>query len=470
MSVHREADVAVVGGGFAGLMAARTVARAGFEPVVLEARDRVGGRVVSEPIGHDAVVEMGGQWVAHRDERLRALLGELGIEMFPVYDRGRHLIELGQGVRSYRGSVPRVSPRTLIDVARARLRLDRAAKRVPAAAPWEGKRAAEWDALTASAWFDDNLRTPDGRALLDTAITTIWGEDPHGVNMLAALAFINTAGSFDGLSATRGGLLQDRVVGGSARLSDALAAELGDRVLYDCPVEAVSDRGSSVEVEAGGARVTARRAIVAVPPALALGIRFEPGLPTPHRQALESLPLGSVIKFAAVYERPFWRDNGLSGRSVTAHGPITTTIDNSPPDGVPGVLVGFCPGRRSRELRKLPEAERREAVLGTFTRLFGDEAARPERFVERDWTAEPWTGGCYFGLPGRGVMTSLLPTFGSPFGSIHWAGTETAFGSYGGMDGALSSGERAASEALAAISPAAAAPTAPDRGQPALPA
>lgn len=451
METRREADVVVVGGGFAGLMAARTVAAAGLEPVVLEARDRVGGRIVNAPVGDGAVVEMGGQWVAHRDERLRALLGELGLEMFPVWDRGRHLIELDRGVRSYRGSVPRIRPRTLIDVARARLKLDRAAKRVPAAAPWEADRAREWDAMVTSEWFDENVRTPEARALLDTAIATIWGDDPHGVNMLSTLSFISTAGSFDGLSATRGGLLQDRVVGGSARLSDALAAELGERVVYGCPVEAVVDRGSSVEVEAAGVRVSARRAVVAVPPGLALDIRFEPGLPAPHRQALESLPLGSVIKVAAVYERPFWRERRLSGRAVTVEGPITSTIDNSPPDGNPGVLVGFSPGRRSRALRELPEAERRAAVLDTFTRLFGDEAASPQQYVERDWNAERWTGGCYFGLPGRGVMTSLLPAFGQPFGSIHWAGTETAFGSYGGMDGALISGERAGTEAVEAI-------------------
>jgi monoamine oxidase len=464
MEARREADVAIVGGGLAGLMAARTVAAAGLEPVVLEARDRVGGRIVNAPVGGGAVVEMGGQWVAHRDERLRALLGELGLEMFPVWDRGRHLIELDRGVRRYRGSVPRIRPRTLIDVARARLKLDRAAKRVPAVAPWEADRASEWDATVVSEWFDENVRTAAARELLDAAIATIWGEDPHGVNMLAALAFINTAGSFDGLSATRGGLLQDRVVGGSARLADAMAAELGDRVVYEAPVDAVLDRGSSVEVEAAGVRVVARRAVVAVPPSLALDIRFEPALPAPHRRALESLPLGSVIKIAAVYERPFWRDRGLSGRAVTVSGPITSTIDNSPPDGRPGVLVGFSPGRRARELRQRPEAERREAVLAAFARLFGDEAARPDDYIEQDWSAERWTDGCYFGLPGRGVMTTLSPTFGTPFGSIHWAGTETAFGSYGGMDGALISGERAAGEAVAALSgerrlsPAAAAP------------
>jgi monoamine oxidase len=216
-------------------------------------------------------------------------------------------------------------------------------------------------------------------------------------------------------------------------------------------VDAIIDRGSSVDVASGGTWFSARRAIVAVPPALALGIRVEPELPSRREQALESLPLGAVIKIAAVYERPFWRERGLSGRAVTIDGPVTSTMDNSPPDGQPGVLTAFVPGSRARALATRPPAERRAAVLATLARLFGPEAARPERYIEKDWTTEPWSRGCYFGLPAAGAVTRLLPTFAQPTGSIHWAGTETAFGSYGGMDGAVLSGERAANEAIAAL-------------------
>jgi monoamine oxidase len=192
-----------------------------------------------------------------------------------------------------------------------------------------------------------------------------------------------------------------------------------------------------------------------VPPALAGRIRFEPQLPKPRRDALASLPLGSVIKIAAVYDHPFWRDRGLSGRAVTVNSPITTTFDNSPPDGSPGVLVAFAPGSHARKLASCSAAERREAVLKTLKRLFGPEAARPEGYFERDWTADPWSRGCYFGLPARGAITKLLPEFGTPTGSIHWAGSETAFGSFGGMNGALMSGERAAGEVLAQLESAA---------------
>jgi monoamine oxidase len=449
--LSREADVVVVGAGLAGLIAARVVARAGLEPLVLEARDRVGGRVLGAPIGDGAVAELGGQWVGYRDARLRSLLAELEIDVFPTFDRGAHLIETRERARRYRGSIPRLRPRALLDLGRARWRMDRRARRVPADAPWEAPRAREHDDTVLDSWLDENLHAAEARSLLDVAVATIWGEDPHGISLLCALSFISVAGSFDALSSTRGGLLQDRVAGGPTRLAETLAAELGERVACDCPVTSIADRGAGVEVAVGALRVTARRAIVTAPPSLAARIRFEPALPASRETALRSLPPGSVIKILAVYERPFWREHGLSGRAVTVRGPVTSTFDNSPPAGQPGVLVGFVPGKRARELASRPPAERRERVLETFTRLYGPEAARPQAYLEKDWTADPWTRGCYFGLPARGAITSLMSTFGAPTGAIHWAGAETALSSYGGMDGAVLSGERAGAEVIAAL-------------------
>jgi monoamine oxidase len=445
-----EADVVVVGAGLAGLMAARSVLQAGLEPVVLEARSRIGGRVVDEPVGDGSVAEMGGQWIAPRDQRLRALLEELELELFATYDRGWHLIDLGSGVRHYQGTVPRMRPRALLDLARARLRLDRHAKSIAHEIPWEAANASVWDEQTLGSWMEKNVRTRDGRSLLDVAIATVWGEDPHGINLLSALSFIHQAGNFNALASTRGGLLQDRVHGGAARIASLLAAALGDRIICNQPVEAIADRGHHVEVETARLSVTARRAIVAAPPSLAARIRFEPGLPATRRQALSSLPLGAVVKIAAVYERPFWREQGLSGRAITVDQTLTSTLDASPPEG-PGVLMGYAPGRRARALAGHPEGERRTAVLTSFERLYGPSVQHPDVYIEKDWTTDPWSRGCYFGLPAPGSMTTVLRTIAKPVGSIHWAGAETAFESYGSMDGALLSGERAAAEVLRAL-------------------
>jgi monoamine oxidase len=394
------------------------------------------------------IVEMGGQYVAARDTRLRPLLQELGLEIFPVYDKGKNLLEVGRGLKRYKGALPKVAPRTLLELGRARMKLDRSAKKVPTHAPWTSRHAAEWDRANLGEWLDKHIKTREGRTLLDTAFTTVWADDPHGVNALGALSRVHEAGGFDNLTGTKGGVLQDRVVGGATRAADLMAAELD--VVLDAPVASINDTDSRVEVDAGEVRVTARRAIVAVPPVLARRIHFEAGLPEARRKALEHLPPGSVINVAVVYDTPFWREQGLSGRALTSESPFSATFDNSPPDGSVGVLIGFITGPRVAEVMRLSATERRRAVLDSFARLFGP--AKPVQYLEKNWTADPWTRGCYYGMPTPGIVTECFPTWIDPVGAIHWAGTETTFHSLGGMNGAVTSGERTAAEVLAALS------------------
>lgn len=454
-----EADVAIVGAGLAGLSAARAVRAAGLEPVVVEARGRVGGRTVNEPIGDGKVVELGGQWIGPTHRRISSLAAELGIGSFPTYDRGARVLELGHRIRRYGGQIPPVSPRALLDLGWARARLDRLARTVPAHAPWGAPRARELDGQTLGTWLAGNVRTSEARALLGVAIASIWSAEPHEVNLLQALAYISAVGSFEALAGVRGGLQQDRVVGGSARIAQQLALELDGRVLLDRPIETVADTGAAVELRGPGACVRARRVIVAIAPASATRLRFEPALPPARDQALQRLPMAAVVKVAAVYERPFWRRHGLSGQAITERGPVASTFDNSPPDASPGVLIGFVPGARARAFARMPSGERRNAVLDTFGRLFGPDARRPERYIEKDWAADPWTRGCYFGLAAPGALTGVLRELADPIGRVHWAGAETARESYGGMDGAVISGERAAAEVIAAL-------TAPRRAGP----
>jgi len=250
---------------------------------------------------------------------------------------------------------------------------------------------------------------------------------------------------------TEGGAQQDRFVGGSQLVSIRMAEELGDAVELSAPVRRIEHGDDGVTVLADGIELRARRAIVAVPPALCGRIAYDPPLPGHRDQLTQRMPQGSVIKCMAVYERPFWREQGLSGEAASDVGPAKLAFDNTPPSGAPGVLLAFLEGARARELARLDPAARRQAVLRGLARLFGERAASPERFIEQSWADEEWSRGCYGGYMPPGGWTQFGFALREPIGPIHWAGAETATVWNGYMDGAVQSGQRAASAVLAGL-------------------
>jgi monoamine oxidase len=444
----READVIVVGAGLAGLTAARQLVAAGRSVLVLEARDRVGGRTVNASIGAGKVTEMGGQWVGPTQERLLALAGELGIETFPTHHEGHNLLDLGGKVRRYKGTIPRLAPHVLLGIQRARRRLRRAAAQVPADAPWRAPKAAELDSVTLASWIRKATWTKRARGLLEIATGTVMGTGTAELSALWMLSYVSSAGSFDALIDVEGGAQQDRFVGGSQRISERLSEELGDVIALSAPVRRVAQDGAGLDVEADGLRARAHRAIVAVPPPLAARISFVPSLGGRRDQLTQRMAHGALTKCAAVYPEPFWREQGLSGQAVSDRGPVSTTFDNSPPEGSPGVLLGFIAGAQAIRHARRSEADRRRLVLECFEGLFGPDAVQPGIYLETAWAEEEWSRGgpvCSF-TPG-----SLVPygeALRQPAGRIHWAGAETATVWCGYMEGAVRSGERAAEEVL----------------------
>jgi monoamine oxidase len=441
-------DVVVVGAGLSGLSAARALLDAGREVAVLEARERVGGRLLNATLGDGATVDVGGQWVGSDHARVRRLAGELGIEIFPQHRGGRNLLDVEGRRRRYRGAIPLLGPRVLWDAFVARRRIDWMARAVGAEQPWAAERAAELDRESLAGWCEGNVRSPLARELIGLAGRTVWGTGPEELSMLHVLFYVASAGGFDRLIETEGGAQQDRLDGGAQLLALGLADSLGGRVRLGVPASGIEQRDGGVRVAAGGSAVEAERAIVALPPALAAEIEFEPALAEQRRLLGQRFRPGALTKCMALYPEPFWRADGLSGESVTDVGPVTLTFDSSPRDGSTGVMLGFVGGPEARQLAAMEPAERRAAVLACFERLFGPRAAEPLDYAEQEWAAERWSGGGPTSNFGPGGWTVCGPALREPVGNVHWAGTETATVWSGYMEGALQAGERAVAEIL----------------------
>ncbi len=445
-----KADVVVVGAGISGLAAASRLVAEGREVVVLEARDRVGGRLWNTEIGGEAN-ELGGEWVAPYHSRLHELLAELGIELFPAYRDGDdvYVDETGRAHRHTGGEsgLGSASERALDE---ADEKLDSLAKELDPEAPWEHPRARELDTITFAEWLraevaDDEARDNLASYLADGFLT----KPAHAFSLLQGLwAIAGAGGTFELFAAEQ--CLAYRVVGGSQLIPLRLAERLGERVLLGAPVSAIHWSEGHVEVEAGPFLVKASAAIVAVPPNLTDAIRFEPALPPWRLRLQQAISQGSVTKYLAVYDEPFWRGEGLSGEGFAPHGFVRELYDNSPPSGSVGVLCTFLPGEQADAAARMSPEARRTAVLEGMASFVGPQALAATDLVETDWAAEQWTRGAYAATFGIGGLTRFGPDLRRPVGPIHWACSDIAGRGHMHMEGGVRWGEAAAEAVLAA--------------------
>lgn len=456
-------DVAIVGAGFAGLTAARRLAAAGHSVLVLEARDRVGGRALNHPIGNGKVAEAGGEFVGPTQDRIIALAAEVGVETFDAYDTGKDvyvngLIKLKYSDTGLLGTAP-PDPLLLADIVKLSQQIDAMAAKVPVGEPWTAPDAAHWDAQTLESWVRANSLNADGIvALLRPFTEALVGAEPGDLSFLFVLGYVAAAGdatntgTFERLFNVRDGAQQSRLVGGSQLVAQRVASALGPAVRLNAPVQTITQTGSGVTVTADGITVQAKQVVVAIPPALAARIEYDPLLPAARDLLTQRLAMGALMKVEAVYPTPFWRAAGLTGQFLTVGGPVGYAFDNSPPDGSPGVLAGFVGGTQNLTWGAKPLAQRRAGVLAQYARMFGDDRfLSPVEYFEMDWTLEQWSRGGPTAVAGPGALTAYGPALRTAVGRIHWAGTETSDYWVGYMDGAVRSGERVAAEVAAAL-------------------
>jgi monoamine oxidase len=481
------ADVVVVGAGFAGITAARELHARGIDVIVLEARDRVGGRTLNHPIDSTHIVEVGGQWLGPEKDipdrglsdpgdyptddavtgqrRIWHLARKMGVPRYLTYNSGQYVDYRNGSRATYSGRIPTDTPQGAAEAAEAIVAVDKRCLTVPLDRPWEAANAVEWDSMTVETWLRNGdsfsaqpfhgLSTADGQSLFRLAVEAVFSAEPRDLSMLHALFYTHAAGSFGSLINTDRGAQMYRLHGGSQLIAIRAAKALGHRIRLSSAVRRIEQSRDGVVVSGHGFAVRAKRVIVAIPPTLAGRIDYSPALPALRDQLTQRIPMGTVIKVQCVYDTPFWRENGLAGQATSDTGPVRVTFDNSPPDSTakhgPGVMMGFIEASDGRTALAMTHAQRRQGVIDSFVRYFGPKARKPSQYVEKSWASEPFTRGCYAGYFPPGVWLDYGPALREPVGRIHWAGTETSTVWTGYMDGAVRSGERAAAEVHRAL-------------------
>jgi len=445
MEPEREPEhskVVVVGAGFSGLAATRRLLASGVDTVLLEARNRVGGRCENAalPGGDDGwTLDLGAGWTGRGQQRLHSLASEFDVELVEPHLAGDSITVLG-GRRVELGE-EHVGELIAIDHDLAAI-----ASTIPDDRPWDANDARALDTTSFGSWLNSRPVSDIVVDLVRLSYEGFFCAALDRISLLHAAYFSSIKGGFAELVR---GKDTHRLRGGTFGLAERLARSLGEVVRCGQPVKRITQSEVGIVVETPDLRIVTNHVIVALAPSLAASIAFDPPLPAQRDLIHRHLQFGTGYKVHAVYETPFWRLSGLSGSFLDTSLAISASVDVTPPSGAPGVVLGYGNSEWSRH-KAMTFDSRRTLFLEAIATHLGLGALTPTHYEEKLWESDPWSRGDLAVFP-IGFWTSLGQFLRKPVGRIHWAGTETATEFPNEIEGALSAGERAANEVLGVL-------------------
>ncbi|CAN9383541.1 unnamed protein product [Alternaria alternata] len=459
-AVPESVDVAIIGAGLSGLTAARELLHGGKSVVVLEARDRVGGKVYNHPLKNGGVTEVGAEFVGPTQDKVLQMISDLGLETFDTYAEGKTILWRNSTRLTYTpdpalGGAPPIEQSSLVEVAGAQGQLNAWAAELNTSAPWSHPKAKELDSMTFQQFIDQQATLSDTSLVLTTACKAIFAAEPRELSLLYVVAYIaaagneTTVGTLDRLIAIKDGAQEKRVVGGTGLIPETLAKKVGsEHIALNAAVSAITKTAHGYKVVSRAGMVHAKKVVLAMAPPLLRQINFSPSLPSSRNQLNQEMKMPSIGKGIPIYTTPFWRHDDLSAQVFSDYGSTKVTFDSTPEDTSFGAILGFILGDEMRALDKLTPAQCEEKLLADYKRYFGDSATNVTEFVLQRWDLEEWSRGGPVAVAPPSVLTQHGSALRTKVDGLHFAGTETSPYWTGYMDGAIRSGERVAKEIL----------------------
>ena len=460
-------DVVIVGAGFSGLAAGEKLKAAGRSVRIVEARDRVGGKVYDpqlETATGSVYVEAGASYYGAGQVEVAKYVEEFGLKSFDTYDLGQMVFNLRPGERKLfdpldpgKGEMP-ISGETMMEILSATTQLDDMARELDIGAPWQHPKATEWDSKTLQTWIDNSFTDDDAIQIHSLTWRSLLSAEPSDVSLLQALTYIARAtdgtlkGTWERLTTVRGGAQEKRVEGGCSRIAQEIAKRLGsDIIKLNAPVHGIAEKNDvytvyiEISLDKPKESIQGRSIILALSPPLISRIKFEPPLPAQRDLIGQRMPMGSLGKATAIYKTPFWREEGQSGHAVGLRGAtVQMTFDGSASDGSFGAIMGFLEGNEVRRLDDMTDEQVQELVLKDYVNFFGPRAAEVEQWFVYRWNRDEYSRGGHFAICPPGVMTVHGEHLDKPVGNIFFAGTELSEHWTGFIEGAIIAGRKAA--------------------------